>query len=115
MNLRLFAAFALAAALLAPAAHAQPAPAPAGAPAPAPRPHPAPAPAGAPAPAPAPAAAAGDAALKLAQSAFDEGQVAFLSGDFDKAADNFKKAYDARPFPQFLYNIAASYHRKGKA
>ncbi|HTJ46913.1 MAG TPA: PEGA domain-containing protein [Kofleriaceae bacterium] len=63
----------------------------------------------------APAAAPGDAALKIAQSAFDEGQVAFLSGDFDKAADNFKKAYDARPFPQFLYNIAASYHRKGKA
>jgi tetratricopeptide (TPR) repeat protein len=101
MNLRLFTAFALAAALLAPAAHAQPAPAPAGG--------------GDKAPAGAPAAAPGDAALKVAQAAFDEGQVAFLSGDFDKAADNFKKAYDARPFPQFLYNIAASYHRKGKA
>jgi tetratricopeptide (TPR) repeat protein len=96
MNLRLFATFVLAGVCLGSAAHAQPTP-PAGAPA-------------------GPAAVApGDAALKTAQAAFDEGQVSFLSGDFDKAADNFKKAYDARPFPQFLYNIAASYHRKGKA
>lgn len=61
-----------------------------------------------------PAAVPGNAALTAAQSAFDEGQVAFLQGDFDKAAGKFKDAYAARPFAQFLYNIAASYHRKGK-
>ncbi len=95
MNLRLFATFVLAGVCLGSAANAQPSPPPAG---------------GAP-----PAAAANDNAIKIAQSSFDEGQVAFLSSDFDKAAEDFKKAYDARPFPQFLYNIAASYHRKGKA
>ena len=86
MNLRLFTALVLAGACLTQVAHAQPAPPPAGGPA---------------GDKGAPAAAPGDAALKIAQSAFDEGQVAFLSGDFDKAADSFKKAYDARPFPQF--------------
>jgi tetratricopeptide (TPR) repeat protein len=103
MNLRLFVAFVLVGAAVGASAIAQPA---GGA---------APAGSGSGSASGAPAAAPGDAALKIAQSAFDEGQVAFLSGDFDKAAENFKKAYDARPFPQFLYNIAASYHRKAKA
>ena len=55
-----------------------------------------------------------DAGLKLAQSAFDEAQVNYLQGKFDEAAEGFKKAYEARPFSQFLYNIGASYHMKGK-
>src|SRR5450432_105152 len=96
MNLRLFATFVLAGVCLGSAANAQPSPPPPAGGAP-------------------PAASAGDNAIKIAQSSFDEGQIAFLSSDFDKAAEDFKKAYDARPFPQFLYNIAASYHRKGKA
>jgi len=71
--------------------------------------------AAAPPTAPAGSAASGNAALQAAQAAFNDGQVAFLSGNFDDAATKFKAAYDARPFPQFLYNVAASYHRKGKA
>ncbi len=57
---------------------------------------------------------ADDASLKRAQEAFDQAQVDYLQGNFDAAADGFKKAYEARPFPQFLYNIGASYHMKGK-
>jgi hypothetical protein len=59
-------------------------------------------------------ASAQDASLKKAQEAFDQAQVQYLQGNFDAAADGFKAAYDARPFPQFLYNIGASYHMKGK-
>jgi tetratricopeptide (TPR) repeat protein len=56
-----------------------------------------------------------DAALKQAQAAFDQAQLDYLNGDFDAAAEGFKKAHASRPFPQFLYNVAASYHMKGKA
>lgn len=51
---------------------------------------------------------------KAAQAAFNQGETYYLSGKFDEAADHFKKAYEARPMPQFLYNIAASFHMKGK-
>jgi tetratricopeptide (TPR) repeat protein len=51
---------------------------------------------------------------KAAQAAFGQGETAYLSGKFDDAADAFKKAYDARPMPQFLYNIGAAFHMKGK-
>jgi tetratricopeptide (TPR) repeat protein len=60
------------------------------------------------------AASAQDASLKKAQEAFDQAQVQYLQGNYDAAAEGFKSAYDARPFPQFLYNIGASYHMKGK-
>src|SRR5690349_16500554 len=55
-----------------------------------------------------------DASLKKAQEAFDEAQLQYLQKNYDAAADGFKKAYEARNFPQFLYNIGASYHLKGK-
>ncbi len=53
-------------------------------------------------------------ALKKAQSSFDEAQVDYLQGKYDEAAKGFQEAYAARPFPQFLYNIGASFHMKGK-
>jgi tetratricopeptide (TPR) repeat protein len=53
-------------------------------------------------------------ALKKAQSAFDQAQVDYLAGKYDTAAQGFQDAYDSRAFPQFLYNVAASYHMKGK-
>jgi tetratricopeptide (TPR) repeat protein len=53
-------------------------------------------------------------ALKKAQAAFDDAQLNYLQGKYDDAAAGFQKAYDARPFPQFLYNVGASYHMKGK-
>ncbi|MBK9035458.1 MAG: PEGA domain-containing protein [Myxococcales bacterium] len=59
------------------------------------------------------AAAQGDP-WKAAQAAFSQGETFYLSGKFDDAAASFKKAYEARPMPQFLYNVGAAYHMKGK-
>lgn len=53
-------------------------------------------------------------ALKKAQTAFDRAQQEFLQGKYDAAARSFQDAYDARPFPSFLYNVAATFHTKGK-
>ncbi len=53
-------------------------------------------------------------ALKKAQGSFDSAQLDYLQGNFDKAAEEFQEAYAARQFPQFLYNVGASYHMKGK-
>lgn len=52
--------------------------------------------------------------LKKAQSSFDTAQSDYLAGKFDEAAAGFQEAYAARPFPQFLYNVGASFHMKGK-
>jgi tetratricopeptide (TPR) repeat protein len=60
-------------------------------------------------------ALAEDAALKRAQEAFDQAQVLYLQGKYDEAADGFKKAYEARPFPTFVFNIAVAYQSKGKS
>ena len=54
-------------------------------------------------------------ALKKAQTAFDQAQLDYLQGKYDEAAAGFQAAYDARPFPQFLYNIGAAHHMMGKA
>ena len=53
-------------------------------------------------------------AMKKAQAAFDAAQGEYLQGKFDEAAAGFQEAYAARAFPQFLYNVAAAYHMKGK-
>lgn len=53
-------------------------------------------------------------ALKKAQSAFDQAQLDYLQGKYDEAAQGFQAAYAARAFPQFLYNVGASFHMKGK-
>jgi hypothetical protein len=53
-------------------------------------------------------------ALKKAQSAFDQAQLDYLQGKYDDAARGFADAYTARQFPQFLYNVGASFHMKGK-
>src|SRR5262245_28335793 len=52
--------------------------------------------------------------LNKAQASFDKAQTDYLQGKFDEAAKGFQEAYAARPFPQFLYNVGASYHMKGK-
>lgn len=62
----------------------------------------------------APAHAQNADALKKAQSAFDSAQVLYLQGKYDEAAQGFQDAYAARPFPQFLYNVGAAFHMKGK-
>ena len=53
-------------------------------------------------------------ALKKAQSAFDQAQLDYLQGKYDEAAKGFEEAFNARNFPQFLYNIGAAHHMKGK-
>jgi len=53
-------------------------------------------------------------ALKKAQASFDQAQSDYLQGKYDEAAQGFQEAYGARPFPQFLYNVGASFHMKGK-
>jgi hypothetical protein len=53
-------------------------------------------------------------ALKKAQAAFDQAQVDFLQGKFDEAAKGFEDAFNAKQFPQFLYNTGACWHMKGK-
>ena len=53
-------------------------------------------------------------ALKKAQASFDQAQADYLTGKYDDAAREFQDAYVARPFPQFLYNVGAAYHMKGK-
>ena len=58
--------------------------------------------------------AQGDNALKQAQDAFDQAQLDYLAGKWDDAAEKFKAAHVLRPFPQFLYNVGAAYHMKGK-
>src|SRR5207253_1477730 len=40
---------------------------------------------------------------KAAQAAFDQGQVAYLQGNYDDAAAAFKKAYESRRMAQFLF------------
>src|SRR5512134_3341771 len=61
-----------------------------------------------------PAAAQSPEALRKAQASFDQGQSDYLQGKYDEAAQAFQDAYAARPFPQFLYNVGASFHMKGK-
>jgi len=53
-------------------------------------------------------------ALKKAQTAFDQAQLDYLQGKYDEAARGFQDAFSARAFPQFLYNVGASFHMKGK-
>ncbi len=53
-------------------------------------------------------------ALKKAQGAFDQAQLDYLQGKYDEAAKGFEDAFAARQFPQFLYNIGAAHHMKGK-
>ncbi|MEZ4362081.1 MAG: PEGA domain-containing protein [Kofleriaceae bacterium] len=60
------------------------------------------------------AAAQSADALKKAQDAFDKAQQEYLAGNYDAAAAGFQAAYEARPYSQFLYNVAASFHMKGK-
>jgi tetratricopeptide (TPR) repeat protein len=61
-----------------------------------------------------PAAAQSPDALRKAQASFDQAQSDYLQGKYDEAAQGFQEAYGARPFPQFLYNVGASFHMKGK-
>src|SRR5687767_14783107 len=64
--------------------------------------------------APSMAAAQPADALKKAQAAFDQAQLDYLQGKYEEAAKGFQDAFSARQFPQFLYNVGACHHMKGK-
>ncbi len=57
--------------------------------------------------------AAADPALRQAKAHFHEGETAYTLGKFDKALTEFSAAYEAKPLPGFLFNIAQC-HRQLK-
>jgi tetratricopeptide (TPR) repeat protein len=48
-----------------------------------------------------------------ARKSFDDGERAYNLGDFAKAVDLFKQAYDQWPEPAFLFNVAQTYRQMG--
>jgi tetratricopeptide (TPR) repeat protein len=61
----------------------------------------------------APAAAQPDS-LQRAQALYNEATAALAQKKYDEAADAFRKAYDAKPIVDLLYNIGATYHLKAR-
>ncbi len=56
-------------------------------------------------------AAAQDRSLETAKQFFDEGQNLYVQGKYGDAAEQFQKAYDAKPYPAFLFNIAVCHEK----
>jgi hypothetical protein len=50
---------------------------------------------------------------KKAEEYFLKGDTAYNLGRYDEAVENFTKAYESWPQPEFLYNIAQSYRQAG--
>lgn len=48
-----------------------------------------------------------------ARKDFEAGERAYNLGDFNKAAELFKQAYDEWPKPEFLFNLAQTYRQAG--
>lgn len=58
-------------------------------------------------------ASAEDPETRSAKRHFDRGQKLFTLGKFDEALDEYQKAYDASPLPDFLYNIGQCHRNLG--
>jgi hypothetical protein len=56
-------------------------------------------------------ALAQDRALEIARQNFDEAQNLYLEGKYSAAVDKFQKAYEAKSFAAFLYNVAVCYEK----
>lgn len=54
-----------------------------------------------------------DAATRAAKRHFDRGQKLFTLGKFDEALEEYQKAFDASPIPDFLYNIGQCHRNLG--
>ncbi|HXT95778.1 MAG TPA: PEGA domain-containing protein [Polyangia bacterium] len=54
-----------------------------------------------------------DTALNEAKEDFETAQTFFVRGEYDAAAAKFLEAYNKKPYPAFLFNVAVSYE-KGK-
>jgi hypothetical protein len=52
-----------------------------------------------------------DKGLAEAKDAFEAAQTAFVRGEYDDAAARFLEAYDKKPYPAFLFNVAVSYEK----
>lgn len=55
-----------------------------------------------------------DAALTAAKGEFEEGQTLYLRERFGEAATKFLAAFDRKPFPAFLFNVAVAYEKDNK-
>jgi tetratricopeptide (TPR) repeat protein len=58
-------------------------------------------------------AAADDAATRSARRHFDRAQKLYAIAKFRDALDEYQKAFDARPLPDFLFNIGQCYRNLG--
>jgi tetratricopeptide (TPR) repeat protein len=58
-------------------------------------------------------AAADDAATRTAKRHFERGQKLYALTKFRDALDEYQQAYDARPIPDFLFNIGQCYRNLG--
>jgi tetratricopeptide (TPR) repeat protein len=58
-------------------------------------------------------AAADDAATRAAKLHFDRGEKLYALTRFSEALDEYQKAFDARPIPDFLFNIGQCYRNLG--
>ena len=54
-----------------------------------------------------------DLSMKAAKRHFDRGEKLFALGKFDDALDEYQKAFDAKPMPDFLFNIGQCYRNLG--
>jgi tetratricopeptide (TPR) repeat protein len=54
-------------------------------------------------------ARADDLATRTARRHFDKADKLFALGRFDEALEQYQKAFDARPIPDFLFNIGQCY------
>ena len=52
-----------------------------------------------------------DKALNDAKEAFETAQTFFVRGEYDTAAVKFLEAYNKKPYPAFLFNVAVSYEK----
>lgn len=58
-------------------------------------------------------ARADDPAMRAAKRHFERGEKLFAIGKFDEALDQYQKAFDAKPIPDFLFNIGQCHRNLG--
>ena len=58
-------------------------------------------------------ARADDAAMRAARRHFERGEKLFALGKFDDALEEYQEAFDAKPIPDFLFNIGQCYRNLG--
>jgi len=58
-------------------------------------------------------ASAEDAAMRSAKRHYERGQKLFALQKFDEALDQFQQAFDAKPIPDFLFNIGQCHRNLG--